>query len=428
MIFRSNVVAFFLFINSTLFVKTDGRLLGRDRRHKGVTPSSLDAISLRPRLQQFMKSMREDDIFYRNSGAADSYPPARGNNVLDDVDTDPPTMVVQATDPPTNFPTTSPTMRDIATDPPSPRPRDTDIPTTMTAPAITAPPAVCPTGESVDERIQLLEVAAEAVSGAALLDVPGSPQNRALQFIREESGNCDFDGSCGAMQRYISAVIYYALDGDEWKNNEGWLGAGVDECDWFSQFEEERHGLRCDENMCIREIHLGNNTLSGEIPTEINKLDALVTLNLGSNNIVGTIPEIGNNNLVTIDLDNNGLVGTIPPSVYRSENLSILDLDNNLLGGNLNGIGNAMSLTTVSLFSNLLTGAVPTEELDSLQNLVTLYIDDNNLTGAIGGTLCNNAMVENMGFSEIMTDCVVECSCCTRCRDENGLFAEMNSS
>eukprot|EP00588_Corethron_pennatum_P013022 CAMPEP_0194276052 /NCGR_PEP_ID=MMETSP0169-20130528/8735_1 /TAXON_ID=218684 /ORGANISM="Corethron pennatum, Strain L29A3" /LENGTH=378 /DNA_ID=CAMNT_0039019675 /DNA_START=435 /DNA_END=1571 /DNA_ORIENTATION=- len=378
--------------------------------------------------------MPEDDIFYRNSRATDSYPPAPGNNVLDDADTDPPTLGVQATDPPsfsprdTDIPTT---ITDFpGTDPPTPSPSPAvrGGNSVLTTAPVTAPPAVCPTGESVDERIKLLAAAAEAVSGATPLDVPGSPQNRALQFLLEESGNCDFDGSCGAMQRYISAVIYYALDGDEWKNNEGWLGAGVDECDWFSLFGEERHGLRCDENMCIREIHLGNNTLSGEIPTEINKLDALVTLNLGSNNIVGTIPEIGNDNLVTIDLDNNGLVGTIPPSVYRSENLSILDLDNNSLGGNLNGIGNATSLTTVSLFSNLLTGAVPTEELDSLQNLVTLYIDDNNLTGAIGGTLCNNAMVENMGFSEIMTDCVVECSCCTRCRDENGILSEIDSS
>ncbi|CAH9052210.1 unnamed protein product [Cuscuta epithymum] len=87
----------------------------------------------------------------------------------------------------------------------------------------------------------------------------------------------------------------------------------------------------------VKSIDLSSNMLSGEIPTEITSLVALVSLNLSRNNLQGHIPlRIGNlAQLNFLDLSSNHLSGSIPPSIALIDDIGVLNLSNNKLSGKI---------------------------------------------------------------------------------------------
>lgn len=82
-------------------------------------------------------------------------------------------------------------------------------------------------------------------------------------------------------------------------------------------------------------INLGNNNLTGVIPSEIGQLKALVSLGLGFNSLSGQIPRTISNltNLEVLDLSNNHLTGTIPGALNNLNFLSRFNISNNDLEG-----------------------------------------------------------------------------------------------
>ncbi|PQQ07928.1 receptor-like protein 2 [Prunus yedoensis var. nudiflora] len=82
-------------------------------------------------------------------------------------------------------------------------------------------------------------------------------------------------------------------------------------------------------------IYLYQNSINGNIPTEIGQLVLLCTLDLGDNNFSGNIPEKISNlkKLETLDLSMNHLSGEIPPSLTSLNFLSFLNVSYNNLEG-----------------------------------------------------------------------------------------------
>ncbi|KAF7063108.1 hypothetical protein CFC21_069638 [Triticum aestivum] len=84
-------------------------------------------------------------------------------------------------------------------------------------------------------------------------------------------------------------------------------------------------------------IDLSCNSLTGEIPTDITSLDALMNLNLSSNKLSGQIPNMigAMQSVVSLDLSENKLSGEIPPSLSSLASLEALNLSYNNLSGRI---------------------------------------------------------------------------------------------
>ena len=170
-------------------------------------------------------------------------------------------------------------------------------------------------------------------------------------------------------------------------------------------------------------LTLNDNLLDQLLPTQWD-LPALQTLNLGNNQIPGTIPTNLRNltNLRSLALSVNQLVGEIPSGLGDLIHLRILWLQSNQLSGAIPDIFNGFSnLQDVRLTSNQLTGAIPNSlttghpqllhlmvdgnQLDQPLPLVwdlpvlrTLALSNNQITGTISISLGNLTMLDTLGL------------------------------
>eukprot|EP00985_Skeletonema_marinoi_P012243 scaffold5872_cov152-Skeletonema_marinoi.AAC.3 len=112
------------------------------------------------------------------------------------------------------------------------------------------------------------------------------------------------------IQRYVLSVLYYALNGADWKAMEGWLTDG-DECNW--------EDISCEDatTSVVTHYEPERNRLEGTIPSEIGELTGLVSLDFRNNNIEGTIPtEFGSlASLEELQLQYTGLSGSMPNEI-----------------------------------------------------------------------------------------------------------------
>ncbi|KEH17415.1 putative leucine-rich repeat domain, L domain-containing protein [Medicago truncatula] len=101
----------------------------------------------------------------------------------------------------------------------------------------------------------------------------------------------------------------------------------------------------------LKTIDLSSNNLTGEIPTEMQYLVALISLNLSRNNLRGEIiSNIGNfKSLEFLDLSRNNLSGRIPSSLAHIDRLTWLDLSYNHLNGKI-PIGTQLQTFNASSF------------------------------------------------------------------------------
>jgi len=137
-------------------------------------------------------------------------------------------------------------------------------------------------------------------------------------------------------------------------------------------------------------LDLSNNSLEGDISSDIGQLINLTSLYLSNNEITGEIPlEIGSlSNLTVLSLGLTQLSGEIPPSMGNLTNLTYLALDGNNLTGEIPfELGNLTNLTSLFLSENQLSGDVPAT-LGNLTNLNMLFLSSNQLSG-IPEDICN---------------------------------------
>lgn len=158
-------------------------------------------------------------------------------------------------------------------------------------------------------------------------------------------------------------------------------------------------------------LDLSRNSFSGSLPSSIGDLASLLKLDLSNNLLQGNIPqEIGSlKNLTLMDLRKNRFSGGLSNNIEKIQsltelvlsgnpmsedmmrikwekmgNLVILDVSNMGLRGEIpTGLTKLKRLRFLGLNDNNLTGFVPSEKLEALPCLGSLYINGNNLTGEL---------------------------------------------
>ena len=111
-----------------------------------------------------------------------------------------------------------------------------------------------------------------SLDGGVELTTPSTPQNDALNWL---AGNVNLGNYTNEqkVQRYVLATLYYSSNGDNWKENTGWL-TDLNECtNWFKNGD----GRFCSSSGAVSELDLNNNKMIGTIPEEI----ALLSNSLG---------------------------------------------------------------------------------------------------------------------------------------------------
>ena len=76
------------------------------------------------------------------------------------------------------------------------------------------------------------------------------------------------------------------------------------------------------------ELDLGDNQISGTIPSNLGELTSLTNLSLFTNRLTGSVPSLsGLSNLKELSLSGNSLVGTIPGTWGTLSHLEFVNLD-----------------------------------------------------------------------------------------------------
>lgn len=161
-----------------------------------------------------------------------------------------------------------------------------------------------------------------------------------------------------AESRKALMEFYEATDGDHWSNHTNW-GSDKPLSEWYgvsaigsflTGLDIRANNLKGDFPDCFAAIPLINiwisnhKELTGNLPLKTLKNPSLVSFEVGSNQLTGSIPEdIGNHQLKILSLSGNNLTGVIPASLV------------NFMDWNAKGSG------SLSIQGNNLSGKVPEE-------------------------------------------------------------------
>lgn len=196
-------------------------------------------------------------------------------------------------------------------------------------------------------------------------------------------------------QRSILVELFQSCQGTQWYRNDYWASS-ADVCDWY--------GVGCDDGDVVL-INLDSNNLRGRIPSSIFRLPKLQVLWLSSNRVtvdftniyeatdlldlrldstgLRSINGIGQaRSLTVLSLAFNGIRGRFPAEIFQLENLRYLGMNSNVMTGLLpNLFGNLRYLRTLKLDRNIFVGPLPA--LEDSPALTQLYLASNELSGSI---------------------------------------------
>ncbi|CDY36706.1 BnaC02g31270D [Brassica napus] len=155
----------------------------------------------------------------------------------------------------------------------------------------------------------------------------------------------------------------------------------------------------------LSKLFMGGNRFTGIIPESIGDLTGLTLFNISDNSLTGEIPQdidsIGDlGELNEINLSHNKLQGRIPPSFENFKNMLSMDLSSNMLNGSIpNGVLNLPSLSAVlNLSSNLFSGPIP-QDISRLESLVSLDLSSNNFSGHIPSSIKDCQSLERLNMA-----------------------------
>ncbi|KAI8570750.1 hypothetical protein RHMOL_Rhmol01G0060900 [Rhododendron molle] len=141
----------------------------------------------------------------------------------------------------------------------------------------------------------------------------------------------------------------------------------------------------------LRELWLGNNSLSHKIPPELGRLRRLQILAVVNNSVTGEIPSniSGCSNLVALELSGNMLTGIIPTELGSLTKLERLLIDrNDITEGLPFTLGNLSSLTNLTAYTNSITGNI-LDTLGGCKKLEVLRLGVNKLVGTFRFSIFN---------------------------------------
>lgn len=145
----------------------------------------------------------------------------------------------------------------------------------------------------------------------------------------------------------------------------------------------------------LRILDLGYNQLSGKIPQHPCNGNCLEQLILNDNFFTGNIPDYSEcSYLRTLMIGNNPLSGTIPSKITLLTDLTYLSIRFTNIGGSLPyGLQFMTSLETIILDNNQLEGEIPSQ-LTSIPNLKNLKLQNNKFTGKIPSSFSDMTNLE----------------------------------
>lgn len=237
-----------------------------------------------------------------------------------------------------------------------------------------------------------------------------TPLGRASAIKDYQCTRCGVDGaakyygstSCDVevAERALLLQLYSECGGTEWYNNYGWASSEP-HCNWF--------GINCEGGQFgkVVSLNLGSNNLIGYPPGAIFKLPELETLELHANPLNGfrfdnitlakklttiRLDSTGVSSLegieealalTSLDVRFNNLEGPFPKGVLSLNQLRYLNLGNNKMSGPLpiGSFSEFQYLKTLRLGSNEFTGKVPAFHVNT--GLTTIDLSNNKLSGTI---------------------------------------------
>ncbi|KAG5515127.1 hypothetical protein RHGRI_036236 [Rhododendron griersonianum] len=151
----------------------------------------------------------------------------------------------------------------------------------------------------------------------------------------------------------------------------------------------------------LRRLYLFKNNLSGNIPRSLGNCKQLEVLSLYGNNLTGPIPKAVVSLSATIDfnLAHNSMTGPLPMEVGDMSNLVELDASNNRLSGEIpSTLSKCIMLESLSLGHDLFGGRIPSA-LSTLKSLNFLDLSRNKLSGQIPTYLQNFTLLQYLNLS-----------------------------
>ncbi|KAI3451876.1 hypothetical protein Pfo_008541 [Paulownia fortunei] len=154
----------------------------------------------------------------------------------------------------------------------------------------------------------------------------------------------------------------------------------------------------------LQNLDLSVNNLGGHIYSDsISLCSHLVSLNLSSNNFVGSLPEFPVQflNLTILDLSYNNFSGEIPASFVNLRRLQFLSLGSNLLNGSVPELlSNLTELTQLVLAVNPFRPSPLPTNIGRLTKLEDLMASLANLVGEIPESIGNLVSIKNFDVSQ----------------------------
>jgi len=151
----------------------------------------------------------------------------------------------------------------------------------------------------------------------------------------------------------------------------------------------------CQEST-LEYLLLGDNQLTGTLPSCFGSLKQLIILDLDTNNFHGTMPEelCQASALEGLYLFGNFMTGTLPTCLGSLNEIYDLELNNNRFHGSMpDEFCRASALEFLILFNNDLTGTLPSC-LGNLSQLIALELESNQFSGRMPEGLCQASALE----------------------------------
>ena len=152
-------------------------------------------------------------------------------------------------------------------------------------------------------------------------------------------------------------------------------------------------------------LGLGNNKLSGPVPSTITELPNLEVLALDDNDLTANIDMFHTlTNIRSLLLEDNKITGTLSNALFASwKNLTYLDLSDNMITGTLPDglLAHSYKLRVLDLHGNDLTGKLSDVNFPTNDYLEFLALHENRLDGTIPTSISNLETLEHLGKKRI---------------------------